>query len=407
MISKITLENFFSFRHPATIELNPDVNILLGINGSGKSNFLKAIQLLYESTSGKGLEELFLKEWSGFDSVANFSSGEKDYIKLSFEFDRNAVGKMYKKSYRFPTNPIYEISIFKSGATSYYLKEKLYSKGIRPGQNDFLYMDMDNAQGVISVWEKESVEFQKYPQKGKHTDLKSTEPVLRQISDPERFYPLFTLQRALEDLSVYYYFDTTFNSPVRQPSGYGTETKLLPNGQNLMTILNNLKNTHSLYYGKIEESVKKINPYFKDISFAFLGSKVYLMLREEELAKAVSIEHISDGTLRYLLLLSILFNPVRGSLVCMDEPETGLHPDMIHTVSEAIKHAAKSTQMIISTHSPLLLNSFSVDDILIFEKNIRNETEVSVKSSDDFDDWMGDFLVGQAWLQGKIGGKRW
>jgi predicted ATPase len=131
------------------------------------------------------------------------------------------------------------------------------------------------------------------------------------------------------------------------------------------------------------------------------------VLREEHLARSVSIEHVSDGTLRYLLLLSILYNPKRGSLVCIDEPETGLHPDMINTVADAIKHASKKTQLIIATHSPLLLNSFDLEDILVFEKNTRNETEVTGKNPDDFDGWIEDFLVGQAWLQGLIGGKRW
>jgi len=403
MISKITLENFFSFKNSTTIELNPDINILLGINGSGKSNFLKAIQLLYESVIGKGLEKIFLKDWSGFNSVVNFNNDEKDYIKLSFEFDKDAIGN----GYRFPSNPIYEIKIFKSGATSYYLKEKLYSESIKSGENDFIYMEMDNGQGIISTREKGKIGIQKYPQESKQIVFRSTEPVLRQISDPERFYPLFTLKRALEEISVYYYFDTTFESPIRQPSGYGTETKLLADGQNLMTILNNIKNSHSLYYDKIEEAVKKINPYFKDINFAFLGSKIYLVLREEYLKKSVSIEHISDGTLRYLLLLSVLFNPERGSLVCIEEPETGLHPDMINTISDAIKQSSKNTQVIVTTHSPLLLNSFDIDDILVFEKNNQNGTEVSVKSAEEFDELIEDFLVGQAWLKGLIGGKRW
>ncbi len=408
MISKITLENFFSFRHPTTIELNPDVNILLGINGSGKSNFLKAIQLLHESIIGNGLEKIFLKDWSGFNSVVNFNNDERDYIKLSFEFDKTAIKNVIQKEgYQFPNNPIYEIDILKSGATSYYLKEKLYSKNIKPDGNDFIYMEMDNTQGIISTREEGRVGIQRYPQENKQISFKSTEPVLRQISDPDRFYPLFTLKRALEELSAYFYFDTTLSSPIRQPSSYGTETILLPDGQNLMTILNTIKNNHSFYYNKIEEAVKKINPYFKDVSFAFLGSKLYLVLREEHLTKSVSIEHISDGTLRYLLLLSVLFNPERGSLVCIDEPETGLHPDMINTISDAIKQASKNTQLIIATHSPLLLNSFDIDDILIFEKNIHNETEVYVKSPDEFDGWIEDFLVGQAWLQGLIGGKRW
>jgi predicted ATPase len=180
---------------------------------------------------------------------------------------------------------------------------------------------------------------------------------------------------------------------------------LLPDGKNLMTILNNTKNNHPFNYDQIEDAIRKINPYFQDINFAFLGSKLYLVLREKYLSRSVSIEHISDGTLHYLLLLSVLFNLERGYLVCIDEPETSLHPDMINTIADAIKQASNSTQLIIATHSPLLLNSFDIDDILIFEKNNHNETVV--KSSQKFDEWTEDYLAGQAWLQGLIGGKRW
>lgn len=408
MISKITLENFFSFREATSIELNSDVNILLGINGSGKSNFLKAIQLLYESIIGNGLEEVFLKKWSGFNTVANFNDDGKDYIKLSFEFDKDAIKKITsQEGYQFPTNPTYEIEISKLGQTAYYLKEKLSAPSIREGETDFIFMEMDNGRGIISTREEGKVGIQRYPQENKKLTFKSTEPVLRQISEPERFYPHFTLKRALEEASIYYYFNTTFSSPIRQPSSYGTESKLLPDGHNLMTILNQMKNNHPLYYEKIEKAIKKINPHFKDINSAALGSKLYLVLREKSLAKTVSIEQISEGTLSYLLLLSILFNPERGNLICIEEPETNLHPDMINTIANAIKEASKDTQIIITTHSPLLLNLFEIEDVLIFEKSDRNETEVKIKSSDEFEDWMGDFLVGQAWLQGLIGGKRW
>jgi predicted ATPase len=406
MISKITLENFFSFRHPTTIELNPDINILVGINGSGKSNFLKAIHLLQESIVGNFFPTVFLKEWSGYNEVINFNQEEKDAIILSFEFDKNVINNvMQKGGYQFSSNPIYDISIVQAGTTSYYLKEKLYTNHIKPDENDFIYMEMDNAQGMISIQEGDKVGIQKYPQEHSQINFKSTELVLRQISDPDRFYPLFTLKRALEELSVYYYFDTSINSSIRQPTGYGTETKLLPDGKNLMTILNNTKNNHPFNYDQIEDAIRKINPYFQDINFAFLGSKLYLVLREKYLSRSVSIEHISDGTLHYLLLLSVLFNLERGYLVCIDEPETSLHPDMINTIAEAIKQASNSSQLIIATHSPLLLNSFDIDDILIFEKNNHNETVV--KSSQKFDEWTEDYLAGQAWLQGLIGGKRW
>jgi predicted ATPase len=109
-----------------------------------------------------------------------------------------------------------------------------------------------------------------------------------------------------------------------------------------------------------------------------------------------------------LLLLAILFNPNRGNLICIDEPEIGLHPDMINSVSEAIKLAARDgTQLLIATHSPLLLNAFELDEVLVFEKDANNQTKVSVKSEEDFEEWNENFLVGQLWVQGLIGGKRW
>jgi predicted ATPase len=169
-----------------------------------------------------------------------------------------------------------------------------------------------------------------------------------------------------------------------------------------------MKNQHALAYEKLEEYIKTINPNFKDINFDFLGSKLFLVLREQYLSKSVSIEHISDGTLRHLLFLSIFLNPERGSMICIDEPENGLHPDMINTIAKLIKEAANGgTQLIIATHSPLLLNSFELDDVLIFEKESGNQTAVHVKSEEEFESWNEDFLVGQLWLRGLIGGKRW
>jgi len=238
--------------------------------------------------------------------------------------------------------------------------------------------------------------------------FKTQELVLRQLSDPNRYYPLFTLKTAIEKLLVYNYFDTTLKSPIRQLSTYTIEKRLLPNGENLVQLLLRMKNHHALDYEKIEEFLSNVNPMFKDISYDNIGSKSLLVLREKRLAKSVSIEHLSDGTLRFLLLLSILYNPDRGSLVCIDEPEIGLHPDMINTIAKAIQYAAqKGTQMVIATHSPLLLNAFHLEDLWVFEKDEDNETIVVSKTEDEFGEWGTQFLAGQLWLTGKLGGTRW
>lgn len=407
MIERIKLENFFSFGVSDSIELNKNTNILLGINGSGKSNFIRAIRFLYESIAGNGLERILLKDWSGYSTVANFSETQAETIKITYEFDKNVINQVIKNKYRFPKNPIYEIIIHKSGTTSYYLEESIFCEPNKGERDPFLFLQMKNGKGIISTREKGLVRIQHYPREGFDILFKEQELILRQISDPDRFLPLYALKSAIESISVYDYFDTTINSIIRTPVNFGTETKLLAAGENLVQILLRIKNNHTLEYEKIEELLKNVNPNFKDINFDVIGSKFILALREKNLAKTVGVEHISDGTLRFLLLLSILFNPDRGCLICLDEPEIGLHPDMINMIADSIKLASANSQFIIATHSPLLLNSFNLEDCLIFDKNSSNESIVTRKTEDDFPDWNDDFLVGQLWLTGKIGAKRW
>ena len=409
MIKAITVENFFSFDGKTKIELNPQTNILVGINGCGKSNFIKAIRLLYECIVGEGFEKLFMKDWSGFGFVANFNESQSDFIRIIYEFDKELIFKsLNNQGYKFPKNPIYELTIHQSGSTSYYLEERLFTESTQKSNKEpFVFLEMRNGRGIISTREKGQIGLQRYSPEENTIPFKTQETVLRQVSDPDRFYPIYTIKSAIESLIVYDYFDTTLSSKIRQPASFGVEPRLLPSGENLAQILNRLKNQNTLHYDKVQDLIKKINPYFIDTGFDLLGSLLYLVLREQKLSRSVGARNISDGTLRYLLLLTILYNPERGKLICIDEPEIGLHPDMINTISDAIKFASKDSQLIIATHSPLLLNSFDLDDILIFEKNAENKSIVSVKSEADFEGWNGEFLAGQMWLRGQIGGKRW
>jgi len=406
MLKRITLENFFSFGEPTTIELNPDVNVLVGINGSGKSNFLKAIRLLYEGVAGQGFEKTFLQEWGGFDAVANVCGGKKDYIKLEFEFSASLITPKEDHYENIEINDYkYEIAIYKFASREYFLNEKF---GRKDGDDFKVFIDVEKGIGKLMALKDESateLELVDYPSNFFFKEYSKKELIFRQVKNHMRGF--LWVSNTIENCSIYNQFETSFNSPIREATVFGTEEKLLPTGENLNTIIQKLKNNHSLDYEKIEELLRDINPNFKDIGFNLFGSRSYLLLREKNLAKAISIEHVSDGTLRFLLLLSIFYNPNRGSLVCLDEPEMGLHPDMIRTIAKGIRHAAETTQMFIATHSPLLLNAFELDEILIFEKDKNNQTQVIIKSEEDFDNWNEDYLVGQLWLSGQIGGKRW
>lgn len=409
MIKQVSITNFFSFGYKTQeVFLNSDTNILIGINGSGKSNFIKAIRLLYEGVVGKdGLEKLLMNDWGGFTSVSNFSKEKTEMIDVAYKFDKNSINKAAGfRGYEFKNDAYYQIIIKKAANNSFHVAEEIFELEENGERRIFLSMELGHGR-IISNNNKKT-ELKRFNPNEGQIPFKNEELILRQLSDPISYSLLVTLKKAIEKIVIYDYFDTTANSLIRRPSAYNVEKKLLTNGENLVQILQRMKNHHSLEYEKIEKELTRINPMFKDISFDIVGSKSLLVLREKNLARSVSVDHISDGTLRFLLLLAILYNPERGSLICLDEPEIGLHPDMIHTIAKAIKHATRTgTQVIVATHSPLLLNDFELDDIWIFEKNGDNQTIISSKSEEDFKDWNDQFLAGQMWLSGKIGGTRW
>lgn len=404
MINSITIQNFFSFGESQVIELNNESNILLGINGSGKSNFIKAIKLLYDGIVGEGFEKIFSQKWGGISNCINFSNSDYREIIIKYEFDKDVLKNILNQTgYHFKTNPIYEIKIQKKGLYDYTLSEWIYNDSFKKiYEEPFTYLKVENGKGLISERGKQAISIQKLE------ILDPNELVLRQISDQDRYYPLFTIKKAIEQISVYSYFDTTFDSVIRQLSPFFTETRLLSDGKNLTSLLSYLNANNTSAFDKITNEVKNINPNFREIVINIqTAGKSLLSLKENKLDKTISIEHISDGTLRFLLLLSIFYNPNRGKFICIDEPEIGLHPDMINTISTAIKYASKNgSQLIIATHSPLLLNKFELEDVLIFDKNDQNNTYVNRRNNEDFKDNEVS-LVGQLWLNGELGGTRW
>ncbi|MET3128185.1 putative ATPase [Arcicella rosea] len=344
MIKKITIQNFFSFGTEQTIELNADTNVLVGVNGTGKSNFIKVLRLLKAYLTAGEFEKLFLQKWGGFSGACNFINPDASQIHIRYEFDINVVKNLIND---FVENDFHIDFMIKKIGSSY----------------DVIISD-------------NAIEF--------------TEEILQKIE-------------------IYDYFDTSFESSIRQLSPYYSEENLLSDGKNLTALLSYLNGNSVKAFDKLVEEFKKINSNFRELVFTTpIAGKSLLSLKEKNLDRAITIEHISDGTLRYLLLLSIFYNPKRGTVICLDEPEMGLHPDMINGIARGIKYAAENgTQMIIATHSPLLLNAFELEDLMIFEKNEANETIVKKVSEEDFPDWEGEFLAGQMWLRGQIGGKRW
>lgn len=398
MIKSIKFKNFFSF-NDTQVKFQANENIIVGINGSGKSNLLKAIHLLKEGVAGEGLKKIIYNRWGGFDNIFNFSTSKlDDTIDIIFEF---SFEELRKYGFEFTESVFYQISIKQlPSTTNYYIYEKIYQ--VREDRPDWTYLEFDKGKGKIFEREEHKNKL------GYYEDFDGQELALSKIYDPERYFALSTLYKSIQNLSVYDYFDTTPTSLMRKPMLPTLEKRLLSDGSNLPQILHTISINDKKSYRQITELLNKVNSNYTSIDFNFVGGNIQLMLEENKLNKSVHVTHISDGTLRFLCLLSIFYNPNRGALICIDEPEVGLHPDMIIILTEAIKFAATAgCQVLLATHSEHILNGFDLENIYVFEKDDNNQTIVNHYNEKDYENWYDEYLPGKMWRKGDIGGNRW
>lgn len=209
-------------------------------------------------------------------------------------------------------------------------------------------------------------------------------------------------------IEIYSDLDITRKSEIRKPQIPDAPNSFLAeDASNLALVLNDLEHRGDTK-DKIVENLKKFNPRIKDYSIRVLGGTVQLFIREEGLDKPISAMRLSDGTLRYLCLLAILCHPEPPPLICIEEPETGLHPDILPTIAELMKEAAQRTQLIVTTHSDILVSAFSdmPEAVLVCEKD-EDGTHFKRLEKDELKLWLEEYELGDLWLKGEIGGKRW
>lgn len=397
MIRSIKLKNFFSL---ASQEISfGTLNALVGINGAGKSNLIKALQVLKAVINDGDMSNLFINQWGGFDAVMFMGNTDsRASILIEYEFDPDDLG-VY--GYHFQEPVFYCIRFHKvASSQNYYLCESFHTKN-EDGRPNYRYLKIDNGNG--------------FAREGRANDQQSvsyeldnaSESILSQLVDKDRYYQIYTLREAIKDVAIYTYFNTTATSAIRKPVLPGFTNRLSPDGSNLPQVLNAIKVNDKQSYAKIIDALTAVNPNFRGFDFNFLGTNIELLLDEFSLNRAIHVTHISDGTLRYLCLLSIVFNPRRGRLVCIDEPEVGLHPDMLSELMQAIMDDPNKTQYVITTHSSLLLNQIPVSDVIVFEKDEQNSSVIRDFRDKEFVEWAKQYSTGTLWRNGDLGGNRY
>ncbi len=411
MIKSVRLTNFFSFRD-CEVSLEPDVTVLVGINGSGKTNLLRAFELLKAGMEGELGKKL--AEWGGMETIRSAGRGvpsaENIEVKYTFTQVFNEYDAWHALRYRLMWSK-------DSSDGGYHLSEHLNTD-----EQDLLLafrggIGWTNSEGIAQT-EIAALNTDRTFKNTQQWREKSNELALANNAVSRALPPAALLAKQLELVMLHADFDSCPKSPMRTAIQATGLDVLDADGANLFQILNTIQLKSTEAGDAIERDLRSVNPNFDRLQFQPLGQGGMLTyLREVGLKTPIPAAHVSDGTLRFLCLLAIAHNPDRGRLICLDEPERGLHPDMLAAVARlllqdghAAPEAPRHTGYVVATHSPQLLSHFPLRCLRVFEKDENNQTVVRQFSDDDgarFREWYEAFDPGSLWLKGELGGTRW
>ena len=191
----------------------------------------------------------------------------------------------------------------------------------------------------------------------------------------------------------------------RQPQKADSRNDVLDENYNNLGLILNKIATQPLLKRKLIEKLQLLYPRFEDYGVIVEGGTVQIFFIERDYH--IPATRLSDGTLRYLSLLAILFSPLKPSLLCIEEPELGLHPDIMPTIANILKEASESMQIVVTTHSNALIDALTEtpEDVIVCENN-NGYTEMERLKKDDLKVWLERYTLGELWSKGEIGGNR-
>ena len=181
----------------------------------------------------------------------------------------------------------------------------------------------------------------------------------------------------------------------------------MEDASNLGLVLNELLN-HPPVKRQLLERLRGFYPSVEDVFTSVSGGTVQVFFHEKDLRHAVPATRLSDGSLRYLCLLALLCHPEPPPVVCIEEPELGLHPDVIPEVARLLVEASSRSQLFITTHSDILVDELTStpESVIICEKS-DGATQLRRLDAGELEPWLEKYRLGELWLRGEIGGTRW
>ncbi len=393
----IKLQNLLSFG-PETAELELEsLNVFVGPNGAGKSNLLEAISLL-QSAPGKLLGPI------------QTGGGVTEWIWKGHQPERRAKidVTVYYPHGIMPLRHRLEIGIV--GQRAELMDEAIENEHpSRSGETDvFFYYRYQDGHPVLNVKTGAADADGRARRALRREDLTPAESVISQRKDPDQYPEVTYLGSQYAKIRLFREWNLGRNTEPRRPQPTDLPGDFLSeDAANLALVLNDLEHRTNLR-SILLEKLKDADGSIEDFSTKVLGGTIQLYLHYSGLRTPVPATRLSDGTIRYLCLLVVLCHPDPPPLICLEEPELGLHPDLLQGLAELMVEASHRVQLVVTTHSDVLVDGLTKapEAVVICEKK-RGSTLMSRRSGEDLKEWLKEYGLGQLWRRGEIGGNRW
>jgi predicted ATPase len=389
LLLRIKLENLLSFGPDTTpLELE-NLNILIGPNAAGKSNLIEALSLIRALPVSAASSNMDLggvvRRGGGVNEWVWKGGGNLEPVSIDVVVN-NPKGKRLR----------HRLSLRRDGQGFRVGRERIENEGPNNGSTDSYYRFIPGTHPVSDTLGVR-VRF-----KGVSTE----HSILAQRRDPEKYPEITYLAEVYEKIRVYREWAFGRNTVFREPQKADMRSdRLEEDFSNLGLFLSRLRKTPKTK-AAILDGLKDLYEGVSDFEPVVEGGTVQVFFSEGDFS--VPATRLSDGTLRYLCLLAILCDPEPPPLICIEEPELGLHPDILPKLADLLVQASQRTQLIVTTHSDILVDAMTErpEAVVVCEKH-GGKSEMRRLKKVELRSWLDKYRLGQLWIRGQIGGTRW
>ncbi|NMO13421.1 AAA family ATPase [Pyxidicoccus fallax] len=356
-LEKLTIKGFKSIRSLEGLELRR-LNVLIGANSAGKSNFIAFFRLLNELIEKR--LQLHVAQRGGPDALLHF--GRRTTARLEAELYFGQNGYLFSLVPTVDNRLIFHNELFR------------FTGGTVP---------MADSLGTAHV--------------------ESHAPSL-QIGVPEYYSAIVP---AIQAWRVYHFHDTSDAANVKGVGALNDNLFLRSDAGNLAAFLYRLKVQHGAEYERIRDAVRLVMPTFDDFMLRpspLAPNSIQLEWREQGSDFPFLAHQLSDGTLRFICLATLLLQPELPSTILIDEPELGLHPYAINVLASLLRSASTRTQLILATQSVTLIDLLELEDLIVVERR-DGQSVFKRLSTEEFAQWMEEYSLGELWMKNVLGGR--